>query len=130
MLGYEQFLEIQSVIHSRIHNPEKAGCYQFWLRSFIDFHKLDSLNSFSCLEVTMFLEYLAGDRGAGFEQLESARKALNFYFRNVLNKNLDSLRNAELSQQIASAHQANRRVSNLNFSKIPSVSMFPLRPQH
>lgn len=128
LTNYEHFTEIQTVIHTKINNREKAGCYQFWLRSFLDFHKMGVYGEFGSFEAQMFLQYLVEERGAGLDQLESARKALNFYYHHVQKKDLVELKTSEVAQAIVKEFRRNQGFNIPGYQEHPSISMFRSKP--
>ena len=79
------------IIRTRYHSIRTEQAYLSWLVKFIKFHDLRDPAGFDGNDVRVFLDYLAIRRNVAIATQQQALNALVFFFKNVLEKNIDDI---------------------------------------
>ncbi len=84
--------QVRQSIRARHYSPRTEKAYVFWIKRFIFFHGKRHPKDLGEVEVTAFLNHLAVERKVSASTQNQARNALLFLYRNVLDRDLDWLK--------------------------------------
>jgi len=106
---------LREVLRRKHYAAETEKSYVAWVRRFIRYHKRRHPRDMGAEEVTEFLEYLAVERNVSAKTQNLALSAIVFFYRNVLDQELEGVR------QSASAKVRQRLPVVLNRAEAEAV---------